>query len=53
MVTHELDIAQYCKRNLIMRDGRLVSDVQVSPRLNAIEEMKKIVSAEVDAKLTG
>src|SRR5213595_354508 len=35
MVTHELDIAQYCKRNLIMRDGRLVSDVQVSPRLNA------------------
>jgi putative ABC transport system ATP-binding protein len=53
MVTHELDIAQYCKRNLIMRDGRLVSDVQVSPRLNAVEEMKRILSAEVDAKLTG
>ncbi|MEO6992832.1 MAG: ABC transporter ATP-binding protein [Lacunisphaera sp.] len=53
MVTHELDIARYCKRNLIMRDGRLVSDVQVLPRLNALEEMKKIVRAEVDAKLSG
>src|SRR5712692_7552821 len=30
MVTHELDIARYAKRNLIMRDGRTVSDVQVS-----------------------
>ncbi len=53
MVTHELDIARYCKRNLIMRDGKLVSDIQVSPRLNAVEEMKRIVTAEVDAKLTG
>ena len=52
MVTHELDIARYCKRNLIMRDGRLVSDVQVSPRLNALEEMKRILSAETEAKLT-
>src|SRR5215217_7257163 len=32
MVTHELDIAHYCKRNLIMRDGRLVSDVRVEDR---------------------
>src|SRR5206468_840638 len=26
MVTHELDIAHYCKRNLILRDGRVVRD---------------------------
>ena len=52
MVTHELDIARYCKRNLIMRDGRLVSDVQVTERLNAMEEMKKMLAAEVEAKLT-
>jgi len=52
MVTHELDIAQYCKRNLIMRDGRLVSDVTVAPRLNAAEEMKRILAAEANAKLT-
>ena len=52
MVTHELDIARYCKRNLIMRDGRLVSDVLVTERLNAMEEMKKMLAAEVEAKLT-
>jgi putative ABC transport system ATP-binding protein len=52
MVTHELDIAHYCKRNLIMRDGRLVSDVQVENRLIATTEMKKILDAETAAKLT-
>ena len=52
MVTHELDIAHYCKRNLIMRDGRLVSDVQVENRLIATNEMKRILDAEAEAKLT-
>jgi putative ABC transport system ATP-binding protein len=52
MVTHELDIAHYCKRNLIMRDGRLVSDVQVANRLIATTEMKRILDAEAAAKLT-
>jgi len=52
MVTHELDIARYCKRNLIMRDGRLVSDVQVTDRLNAVAEMRKILAAEAEAQLT-
>ena len=51
MVTHELDIAHYCKRNLIVRDGRIVSDVLVSPRLNAAEEMRKLLEAEAAAKL--
>ncbi|HEY8995084.1 MAG TPA: ABC transporter ATP-binding protein [Lacunisphaera sp.] len=53
MVTHELDIAHYCKRNLIMRDGRVVSDVQVQDRLIASVEMEKILAAEAAAKLTG
>ena len=52
MVTHELDIAHYCKRNLIMRDGRLVSDVQVENRLIATEELRKLQDAEAAAKLT-
>jgi putative ABC transport system ATP-binding protein len=53
MVTHELDIAHYCKRNLIMRDGRLVSDTAVTGRLDAMVEMQKILAAETAAKLTG
>ncbi len=52
MVTHELDIAHYCKRNLIMRDGRLVSDTPVQGRLIATAEMGKILAAEAEAKLT-
>ena len=52
MVTHELDIAHYCKRNLIMRDGRLVSDTLVSNRLHAPTEMRRLEEAEAAAKLT-
>jgi len=52
MVTHELDIAHYCKRNLIMRDGRLVSDTAVTDRLDASTEMQRLLAAEADAKLT-
>jgi putative ABC transport system ATP-binding protein len=52
MVTHELDIARYCRRNLIMRDGRVVSDVQVADRLIATAELQRIQDAEAAAKLT-
>jgi len=53
MVTHELDIARFCKRNLIMRDGRIVSDVQVTHRSSADVELQKLHAAETDAKLIG
>ncbi len=53
MVTHELDIARFCKRNLIMRDGLLVSDVRVENRFIAAEELRKLQEAESAAKLTG
>jgi putative ABC transport system ATP-binding protein len=51
MVTHELDIARFCKRNLIMRDGRVVSDIAVPNRLLAAEEMQRLRDAEAAAKL--
>ncbi len=51
MVTHELDIARFCKRNLIMRDGRVVSDIAVANRFIADDELRKLREAEAAAKL--
>jgi putative ABC transport system ATP-binding protein len=42
MVTHELDIAHYTKRNVIMRDGSVVSDLPVDPRSDAQEELRRL-----------
>jgi len=52
MITHELDIAQYCRRNLVMRDGRVVSNELVPERLDAPTEMRRLLEAEARAKLT-
>ena len=52
MVTHELDIAHFCKRTIVMRDGRVVRDEPVAQRLLADEEMKRLLAAEAAAKLT-
>jgi putative ABC transport system ATP-binding protein len=51
MVTHELDIAMYAKRNIIMRDGQVISDERVPRRLNAVEEMQKLTQAEKAVQL--
>jgi putative ABC transport system ATP-binding protein len=53
MVTHELDIAHFCKRNLILRDGVMVRDEAVSNRSFSATELEKLSSAEAAAKLTG
>ncbi len=52
MVTHELDIAQFCKRTIVMRDGRVVRDEPVAARARADAEMKRLLAAEAAAKLT-
>src|SRR4051812_2264208 len=51
MVTHELDIAHFCKRNLILRDGVVVRDEAVQNRSVAETEIAKIRDAEAAAKL--
>jgi putative ABC transport system ATP-binding protein len=51
MVTHELDIARFCKRNLILRDGVVVRDEPVKDRSIAEHELAKLKEAETAAKL--
>jgi putative ABC transport system ATP-binding protein len=52
MVTHELDIANYCKRVVVMRDGLIRSDTQVAGRLNAVEELGKLEAEQKAVQLT-
>ena len=51
MVTHELDIASYTKRNVIMRDGKIVSDLPVENRLLATIELGKLRAAQEAVQL--
>lgn len=51
MVTHELDIAGYCRRILVMRDGRIISDSRNEKRRVAVKEIAALNLAEQKAKL--
>ena len=42
MVTHEQDIAAYARRNVMMRDGLIVSDHSVSQRFDAAAELENL-----------
>jgi putative ABC transport system ATP-binding protein len=52
MVTHELDIARFAKRMIVMRDGRVVKDEQVSPRARFSEELERLEAEQRAAALT-
>ncbi|MGD0016737.1 MAG: ABC transporter ATP-binding protein [Verrucomicrobiia bacterium] len=52
MVTHELDIAKYTKRNVVMRDGCVVSDVPVPRRLYAQDELRRLDQEHQAVQLT-
>src|ERR1700719_1840108 len=49
LVTHEPDIAQYAKRTLLFRDGKLKRDSLVQDRLVACEVLKSLPPAEQQA----
>jgi putative ABC transport system ATP-binding protein len=51
MVTHELDIAAYCKRVVVMRDGQIISDTRNENRRIARDEIAALDRAEQKAKL--
>lgn len=51
MVTHEIDIARYTKRNVIMRDGRIVNDMPVTDRLFASKELQRLEREQKEVQL--
>ena len=51
MVTHELDIAQYTKRMVVMRDGKVVGDTLVPKRLIAENELHRLQEEQKAALL--
>ena len=51
MVTHELDIAAYCKHIVVMRDGEIISDTRNEQRRIAAEEIAGLDQAERKVKL--
>jgi putative ABC transport system ATP-binding protein len=51
MVTHELDVARFTKRMVILRDGKIVTDEAVAGRLNAEQELGKLKQAQQAVQL--
>jgi putative ABC transport system ATP-binding protein len=51
MVTHELDVAQYTKRMVVMRDGLVVSDTPVAKRLIAEDELRRLQAEQKAVQL--
>jgi len=52
MVTHELDIAHYCRRVVVMRDGQIRSDEPVANRLLAGEQLARLDAEQKAVQLT-
>jgi putative ABC transport system ATP-binding protein len=48
MVTHEQDIANYAQRNVVMRDGVVLTDRAVTQRLNATREIENVATSISD-----
>ena len=46
MVTHEPDVAQYCKRIVEVRDGRIRHDHLVHDRHNAADDLRELLETE-------
>ena len=51
MITHELDIAHYTKRTVVLRDGLVVSDTPVTNRLNAEKESSRLKAEQKAVQL--
>ena len=50
MVTHELDIAAYARRNVVLRDGLVLNDGAVGERRSAVVEMERVATSARDER---
>jgi putative ABC transport system ATP-binding protein len=51
MVTHELDVARYTRRMVVLRDGKVVTDEPVQNRSGAEKELQQLHTAQQAVKL--
>jgi len=51
MVTHELDVARFTKRMVVLRDGKVVTDEPVQNRSAAEKELEQLRTAQQAVKL--
>ena len=51
MVTHELDVARYTKRMVILRDGKILTDEAVKDRSSAEIELQRLREEQQAVKL--
>ncbi len=47
-VTHETDIAAFTSRNVVFRDGKIIKDIAVENRENALEALSEVVENKVE-----
>ena len=52
MVTHEPDIAQFAKTNIVFKDGKIIANHEVQDRKIATEELKKIAALKEENSTT-
>jgi putative ABC transport system ATP-binding protein len=51
MVTHELDVARFTRRMVVLRDGKIVTDEVVQNRSFAEKELLQLRAAQEAVKL--
>jgi len=50
-VTHEMDIAQHCKRIIRFKDGKILSDEDVRDPKDALEELARLPNLDVEEEV--
>jgi len=48
-VTHNSDIAFYCERNIVLRDGRIIVDTYNPKMLSAAEALERLPKEEKES----